>query len=68
MIKDDAILSKNGLFFPNEMVRHKILDLIGDLSLVGFHFLAHIIAIRSGHATNVALAQKIYQTLTMERS
>lgn len=68
VIKDDAILSKNGLFFPNEMVRHKILDVIGDLALVGFHFLAHIIAIRSGHTTNVALAQKIYQSLTMERS
>ncbi len=67
VIKEDAILSKNGLFFPNEMARHKILDIIGDLSLVGFNFLAHIIAIKSGHATNVALAQKLYQSLTMER-
>src|SRR5205823_3971590 len=42
VIKDQAIISKNGLFFSNEMARHKILDAIGDLSLVGMHFLAHI--------------------------
>lgn len=66
VIKDDTILSKGGLFFPDEMVRHKILDVIGDLSLVGFDFLAHIIAIRSGHASNVALARKIYNSITTE--
>lgn len=66
VIKDDTILSKGGLFFPDEMVRHKILDMVGDLSLVGFDFTAHIIAIRSGHATNVALAQKLYNYITME--
>lgn len=66
VIKDDAILSKGGLFFPDEMVRHKILDVIGDLSLVGFHFLGHVISIRSGHATNVAFAKMLYQSLTKE--
>lgn len=66
IIKDDAVFSKEGLFFPNEMVRHKILDLIGDLSLVGWEFYAHIISIRSGHASNVALAKKIYECLTRE--
>lgn len=64
VIKDDVILSKNGLYFPDEMVRHKILDVVGDLSLVGFDFHAHIIAIRSGHASNVALAKKIYNCIT----
>lgn len=64
MIKDDAIFSKGGLFFPNEMVRHKVLDLIGDLSLVGWNFDAHIISIRSGHASNVAFAKKIYEHIT----
>ncbi len=59
VIKEDAIICKNGLFFPNEMVRHKILDMIGDLSLVGKHFLAHIIAIRSGHTSNVAFAKEL---------
>lgn len=68
VIKDDAILSKNGLFFPDEMCRHKILDLIGDLSLIGFNFHAHIIAIRSGHGSNNAFAQKLYNYITMEKS
>lgn len=66
IIKDDVIFSKAGLFFPNEMVRHKILDLIGDLSLVGLDFYAHIISIRSGHSSNVGLAKKIYEHITRE--
>lgn len=67
VIKDNAVLSKNGLFFPDEMVRHKVLDVIGDLSLVGVDFAAHIVSLRSGHKTNVAFAKKIYDTLTVER-
>ncbi|MDP1879573.1 MAG: UDP-3-O-acyl-N-acetylglucosamine deacetylase [Parachlamydiaceae bacterium] len=66
VIKEDVILSKGGLFFPNEMARHKILDLIGDLFLTGFDFHAHIIAIRSGHASNVAFARKLLNYITME--
>ena len=64
VIKDDVIFSKEGLRFPDEMVRHKVLDLLGDLALVGFHFLAHIVAIRSGHATNVALGKKLMNQIT----
>jgi UDP-3-O-[3-hydroxymyristoyl] N-acetylglucosamine deacetylase len=67
VVHDDAIFSKEGLKFPNEMVRHKILDMIGDLALVGFCFQAHIISICSGHATNVAFAKKILNHLTMEK-
>ena len=66
VIKGDAVLSKNGLFFPNEMCRHKILDMIGDLSLVGLNFHAHIISIRSGHSTNFALAKMLYHYITTE--
>jgi UDP-3-O-[3-hydroxymyristoyl] N-acetylglucosamine deacetylase len=66
VIKDDTILSKGGLYFPDEMVRHKILDMIGDLSLIGFDIQAHIIAIRSGHASNVAFARKLFNSITME--
>jgi UDP-3-O-[3-hydroxymyristoyl] N-acetylglucosamine deacetylase len=66
VIKGEAILSKNGLFFADEMCRHKILDLIGDLSTIGFNFHAHLIAIRSGHASNHAFAQKLYNYITME--
>lgn len=67
IIKEDAIISKGGLFFPDEMARHKILDLIGDLSLIGFQFLAHIVAIRSGHASNFAFAKKMFNHITMEK-
>lgn len=66
IIKDEAIFSKEGLFFPDEMVRHKVLDMIGDLALIGFHFHAHVIAIRSGHRSNIEFSKKLYKTLTTE--
>lgn len=66
VIHDEAVFSKEGLKFPNEMVRHKMLDVIGDLALVGFSFKAHIISICSGHATNVLFAKKLLTHLTME--
>ncbi|MCM8795137.1 MAG: UDP-3-O-acyl-N-acetylglucosamine deacetylase [Candidatus Omnitrophica bacterium] len=50
---------KNKLRFPDEFVRHKIADLVGDLYLVGIPLRAHIVALRSGHLTNLKLAQKI---------
>ncbi len=68
VVHDDAVFSKEGLRFPNEMARHKILDVIGDLSLVGFRFHAHIISICSGHTTNVAFAKKLLNQLTMEKN
>ncbi len=66
VIMNDVVLSKEGLRFDDEMVRHKVLDLIGDLSLVGIPFNAHIIAICSGHHSNVELAKKIYSQITTE--
>ena len=51
----------NTLRFPNECIRHKVLDLIGDLYLVGCPIRAHIIALRSGHSLNLKLAKKIAQ-------
>lgn len=66
VIQDDVAFSKNGLFYPDEMVRHKILDMIGDLSLVGIKFHGHIMSIRSGHSSNFSFAKKIYQYVTME--
>lgn len=68
IIKGNAVFSKEGLYFPNEMVRHKILDMIGDLSLVGFNFQAHIISLRSGHASNYEFAKQIYHYITTENS
>lgn len=68
VIKDDVVLSKEGLFFPNEMARHKILDMIGDLSLIGVDFHAHIISIRSGHGSNFAFAKKLSNYFAKESS
>lgn len=59
IIKGKEILNPEGIRFPNEMVRHKVLDLIGDLSLVGLPFTAHIFAVRSGHFANSAFAKKL---------
>ncbi len=68
IIKENQIVNPEGLRFSDEMVRHKILDLIGDLSLVPVPFLAHIIAIRSGHSSNNAFAKELYNQIKMECS
>lgn len=68
VIKDDVVFSKEGLKFSDEMVRHKILDLIGDLSLVAIPIIGHIIAICSGHPSNVAFAKNLYKHIAMEKS
>ncbi len=59
VIRGDQIMNPEGARFPDEMVRHKILDLIGDLSLVGAPILGHIISVRSGHSSNIAFAKLI---------
>ena len=66
IIKGDTVVNPDGLRFNDEMGRHKVLDLIGDLSLVPVPFLAHIIAVRSGHTSNVAFAKELYNHLIME--
>ncbi len=58
-IGETGILDNVPLRFYNEPVRHKVVDLIGDLSLVGRPIKAHIMAARAGHAANVAIAKKI---------
>lgn len=68
IIKENQVLNPEGLRFVDEMVRHKVLDLIGDLSLVGITFFAHIIAIRSGHFSNTSLAKEIVNYLKIDSS
>jgi len=58
-VTKEGILNNCGLSFNNEPARHKLLDLVGDLALVGRRFNAHIIAKKPGHSSNVAFAQKI---------
>jgi len=59
VLSQDGILNESGLRFANEFVRHKILDLIGDFSLLGVPFIGHLIAERSGHAMHTRLVQQI---------
>lgn len=57
VIGDDKILNEDHLRFPTELVRHKILDLLGDLKVLNVDLKAHIIAHRSGHRTHLALVR-----------
>jgi UDP-3-O-[3-hydroxymyristoyl] N-acetylglucosamine deacetylase/3-hydroxyacyl-[acyl-carrier-protein] dehydratase len=59
VIRGDKIISKEPLRFEDEFVRHKILDIVGDLMLLGKPIRAHIIAVRPGHALNSDLTKKI---------
>ncbi len=59
VIHDGAIISKDGLRFPDELVRHKVIDIVGDFTLIGCRIKAHIVTIKPGHATNVMAVQKI---------
>jgi UDP-3-O-[3-hydroxymyristoyl] N-acetylglucosamine deacetylase/3-hydroxyacyl-[acyl-carrier-protein] dehydratase len=59
VIRGDKILSKEGLRFKDEFVRHKILDIIGDIVLLGLPLKAHIIATRPGHAINAELTKAL---------
>jgi UDP-3-O-[3-hydroxymyristoyl] N-acetylglucosamine deacetylase / 3-hydroxyacyl-[acyl-carrier-protein] dehydratase len=58
-VNEGGILNNLDLRFPNEPARHKLLDVIGDLALVGIPFKAHIIANRPGHSSNIEFAKKI---------
>jgi UDP-3-O-acyl N-acetylglucosamine deacetylase len=60
--KDGPIGSKPR--FPDEPVRHKVLDLIGDLYLLGMQVKAHIVAVKSGHKLNMELVRKLKSVIT----
>ncbi|MCH8300935.1 MAG: bifunctional UDP-3-O-[3-hydroxymyristoyl] N-acetylglucosamine deacetylase/3-hydroxyacyl-ACP dehydratase, partial [Candidatus Marinimicrobia bacterium] len=62
-VPESGILNGKKLRFENEPVRHKTLDLIGDLTLLGMPIKAHILAARSGHLTNVALVKRLSKLL-----
>ncbi len=60
-VKSEGYLNNLELRYPNEPARHKLLDVIGDLALIGYPIKGHIIANRPGHSTNVDFAKKIKQ-------
>lgn len=69
----DGVMNPGGLRFPDECCRHKALDLIGDLALLGKPLLGHVIAERAGHAMHAALVARImsdpslYEILTFDQ-
>lgn len=63
VIKGDQILSKEPLRFQDEFVRHKILDIVGDLSLLGKPVKAHIVAVRPGHKLNSELTKVLFRKM-----
>lgn len=70
----NGILNPGGLRFPDECCRHKVLDLIGDLALIGRPLIGHVIAERAGHAMHTALVNRImhdpscYELVTAEEA
>ncbi|MGO8700848.1 MAG: bifunctional UDP-3-O-[3-hydroxymyristoyl] N-acetylglucosamine deacetylase/3-hydroxyacyl-ACP dehydratase [Limisphaerales bacterium] len=63
VIRDDAILTTEPLRYPEEFVRHKILDIVGDLSLVGSPLAGHVIAVKPSHMANCEVARLILQQM-----
>jgi UDP-3-O-[3-hydroxymyristoyl] N-acetylglucosamine deacetylase/3-hydroxyacyl-[acyl-carrier-protein] dehydratase len=59
ILRDDVVLTTEPLRYPDEFVRHKILDIIGDLSLLGRPLHAHVVAMRPSHAANCELARAL---------
>ncbi len=59
VIEKDRVLNPEGLRFPEEFARHKILDMIGDFGLVRFSFFAHLIAMGTGHKENHIMAKQL---------
>jgi UDP-3-O-[3-hydroxymyristoyl] N-acetylglucosamine deacetylase/3-hydroxyacyl-[acyl-carrier-protein] dehydratase len=68
VIRGDTLLSKQPLRFADEFVRHKILDIVGDLMLSGRRILGHVIAVRPGHGPNTELARSIVKQYETMRS
>jgi UDP-3-O-[3-hydroxymyristoyl] N-acetylglucosamine deacetylase/3-hydroxyacyl-[acyl-carrier-protein] dehydratase len=59
VIRDDAVLTTEPLRYSNEFVRHKILDIVGDLSLLGRPLQGHLIAVKPGHAANCEMVRRV---------
>ena len=66
-VKSEGYLNNLELRFPNEPARHKLLDVIGDLALIGYPIKGRIIANRPGHSSNVEFAKKIKQYIKKNR-
>ena len=63
VVRGESVLSKEPLRFPDEFVRHKILDIIGDLALLGRAIRGHVVAVRPGHGANTDLTRALAKAL-----
>jgi len=72
VVDREGVMNEDGLRYPDEFVRHKLLDCIGDFSLLGLPIMGHVVAKRSGHSFNHAFLQRFFskkdswQTATAE--
>src|SRR5438874_3952797 len=64
VVRGEAVLSKEPLRFADEFARHKVLDIIGDLALVGRRIRGHVVAVKPGHAANAELARALAREQT----
>ena len=62
VIGEEGVVNPEGLRFEDEFVRHKVLDCIGDFSLLGMPILGHIVTHKSGHAFNLAFLDKLFNS------
>jgi UDP-3-O-[3-hydroxymyristoyl] N-acetylglucosamine deacetylase len=60
VIKDGQVLNEGGLRYPDEHIRHKMLDAIGDLALAGGQILGHFKSMNSGHSLNNRLLRALF--------
>jgi UDP-3-O-acyl-N-acetylglucosamine deacetylase len=63
VVEETGVANEEGLRFPDEFARHKVLDLIGDLYLLGRPLHAHVTASKTGHSDNLALVKAIIASL-----
>ncbi len=64
VVGDDGVINKGDLRFPDEFVRHKILDLMGDLALLGMPLKGHVYSSKSGHASNVKFVRALEKAIS----
>ena len=65
VVGEDRVLNPEPLRFPDEFVRHKVLDLLGDLFLLGGPLIGHVTAKRSGHQSHVAFVKRLKESLPL---
>jgi UDP-3-O-[3-hydroxymyristoyl] N-acetylglucosamine deacetylase/3-hydroxyacyl-[acyl-carrier-protein] dehydratase len=67
-LEGGSVLNNVKMYFPNEPARHKLMDVIGDLVLVGRPIKGHIVAHKPGHASNIAFARKLRKIMLQQES